>query len=302
MVRHSRISKRFAEEETANGDRWVISYADFVTVLFAFFVVMYSISSVNEGQYKVLSESMAEAFEGDPSANIASLIELAESGAERVVLDESEREVVEADSIADSILEQENQAEEGYSELDAEDLFEDSFSDQALNRAEQEIDSIGSQVEQEMDEFIEDDLIDVRRNKFWLEVEIKSSLLFPSGSSNLLAEAVPVLVDLSESFVGMPNRLNIEGFTDNEPISTDQFPSNWELSASRAATVVRLFEQSGIEPARMASIGYGEHQPVAENDSAEGRARNRRVVIVVMATIREDSNEPIYDLDLLASD
>ena len=298
-MRRSHIAQGFAEEETANGDRWVISYADFVTVLFAFFVVMYSISSVNEGQYRVLSESMAEAFTGDPEANIAELVEFAESSIEIAKATDA---LQQEDVLVDPRLRENIPGEEAHSELEAEDLFEDSFSDQALNRAEQEIDSIGSQVEQEMDEFIEDDLIDVRRNKFWLEVEIKSSLLFPSGSSDLLAEAVPVLVDLSETFVGMPNRLNIEGFTDNEPISTDQFPSNWELSASRAATVVRLFEQSGIEPVRMASIGYGEHQPIAGNDTAEGRARNRRVVIVVMATIREDSNQPIYDLDLLASD
>lgn len=254
----------------------MVSYADFVTLLFAFFVVMYSISSINEGKYKQLSGSLSEAFDtvtgpttenpsGSPLESISTATEI--------------QEPVEQDLSYDA-------------------LVEDQYSEQALDQAEREIDALGSLVEQQVPELIDQDLIDVRRNKFWLEVEIKSNLLYTSGSSVLLDEAIPILQELSQSFVGVPNRLNIEGFTDNEPIATQIYPSNWELSAARAATVVRLFEEQGIEPLRMASIGYGEHHPIASNESIEGRARNRRVVIIVMADMKESSDQRLYALDL----
>jgi len=122
--------------------------------------------------------------------------------------------------------------------------------------------------------------------------------LFPSGSRDLLPQAIPVLVDLSRVFAHLPNRLKVEGFTDDEAINTAMFPSNWELSASRAAAVVRLFEANGVEPSRMSATGYGEYQPLASNSSAEGRARNRRVVVVVMSSVQGREREPLYDLEL----
>jgi chemotaxis protein MotB len=73
----------------------------------------------------------------------------------------------------------------------------------------------------------------------------------------------------------------VEGFTDNQPIQTNAFPSNWELSTARAAAVVRMLSMEGVDPARMAAVGYGQHQPVARNDTGEGRSRNRRVVLLI---------------------
>lgn len=256
----------------------MVSYADFVTLLFAFFVVMYSVSSINEGKYKQLSGSLSEAFDtvtGPTTEN--------PSGSP-------------LDSISTAVVAEIPEPVEQDLSYDA--LVEDQYSEEALDRAEREIDALGSLVEAQVPELIDEDLIDVRRNKFWLEVEIKSNLLYTSGSSVLLAEAIPILRELSQSFVGVPNRLNIEGFTDNEPIATQFYPSNWELSAARAATVVRLFEEQGIEPLRMASIGYGQHHPIASNESVEGRARNRRVVIIVMADMKESSDQRLYALDL----
>lgn len=276
------MSRRFHNlDATTAQDRWIVSYADFITLLFAFFVVMYSISSINEGKYKMLSGSLSDAFDSEPAVAVENLaehfyqFETGEDG--EIVVEES----LEAEDTS----------------LSYEDLVGDQFSERALDRAEQEIDQLGSRVEQQMPELIDDGLVDVRRNKFWLEVEIKSNLLFTSGSSLLLEDATEILQELSRPFVGMPNRLNIEGFTDNRPISTSVYPSNWELSAARAATVVRLFEEEGIEPSRLASIGYGEHHPVASNDTLEGRARNRRVVIIVMADMEESPDQRLYALD-----
>lgn len=138
-------------------------------------------------------------------------------------------------------------------------------------------------VEQAMGELIQRDLVIVRRAEQWLEIEMNTDILFPSGVAQVSPMARPVLERLADILKPFPNRLRIEGHTDNVPISTVSFPSNWELSAARAATVVHLFMQQGIEAGRMTVVGMGEYHPVASNDNAEGRNRNRRVVIVVMA-------------------
>ena len=129
-------------------------------------------------------------------------------------------------------------------------------------------------------------LVDVRTTEFGVEVEIKTSLLFPSGSARLVDGALPVLRDLSAILKTFPNAVQVEGFTDNVPINTEVFPSNWELSAGRAASVVHVFTRNGVRPERLVAIGYGEHRPVAENATPEGRSRNRRVVVVIAASPR----------------
>ncbi len=279
------MARRSHHEEHENHERWLVSYADFITLLFAFFVVMYSISSVNEGQYRVLSDSIVTAFHNTKSSlqpvQVGELV--------RSPLSELPDEL-----ITPLMLRYQNPEDSELIEPE-----DESFTQQALNAAEKEINAMADDVAEKMDDLIDDDIISIKRNKFWLEVEIKSSLLFPSGSSALIPESIPVLQKLSDIFADLPNRINVEGFTDNEPIKTYVFPSNWELSAARAAAVVRLFERNGVESSRMASIGYGEYQPIAENDSEEGRAKNRRVVLVVMASLQGRQDERIYEFEVL---
>lgn len=314
------MSRRNHYEEPENHERWLVSYADFITLLFAFFVVMYSISSVNEGQYRVLSNSIVAAFQNTKSSlepiqvgdlirspllmpdQVTDVSEVPDEiitplmikfqkpgyggGTDKAVNSETaESEVVDSDDVKKTI--------------EKEPLEDERFTEESLNAAEKEINALGDNVEERMEELIDEGIINIKRNKFWLEVEIKSSLLFPSGSSALIPGAVPVLDQLAETFVNLPNRINVEGFTDNRSINTFAFPSNWELSAARAAAVVRLFEQTGVEPWRMASIGYGEYQPISDNDSDEGRAKNRRVVLVVMASMKGRQDERIYEFELL---
>jgi chemotaxis protein MotB len=116
-----------------------------------------------------------------------------------------------------------------------------------------------------------------------VEVEINTSLLYSSGSAELEDEAIPVLRDLAGILQRYPNQIQVEGFTDNLPINNYIFPSNWELSAARAAGVVHLFMRSGVQPDRMSAIGFGEFRPIADNISPEGRRKNRRVVLVIMS-------------------
>ncbi|MEH6616242.1 MAG: flagellar motor protein MotD [Porticoccus sp.] len=305
------MARKKRQEEHVNHERWLVSYADFITLLFAFFVVMYSVSSVNEGQYRVLSDSMVSAFR-NPTASlnpiqvgqlVRSPLQMAKTNVDvsalptpimTPLLVEFHKSKDEKAKAAMSAVE-----EGGEGEFEVKKQEDDSFNQQALNAAEVEVNTIADGVEDKMEMLIDDEVVNIKRNKFWLEVEIKSSLLFSSGSSELIADSVPVLNKLSGVFADLPNRINVEGFTDNKPIKNQIFPSNWELSAARAAAVVRLFERNGIEPSRMASIGYGEYQPISDNGTDEGRAKNRRVVLVVMSAMEGRQNERSYEFELL---
>ena len=125
------------------------------------------------------------------------------------------------------------------------------------------------------------DLISVQGNEEWLEIELKSSLLFASGEATASAEARPIMQEMAAVVRDSELPIRVEGFTDDRPIATGIYPSNWELSSARAATIVKLLTEFGVGPTRLAAIGYGEFQPVAGNDSEEGRAANRRVVLML---------------------
>lgn len=145
------------------------------------------------------------------------------------------------------------------------------------------LDLISKEIEKNLANFMEKDLIGVRRGRLWLEVEIKTSILFPSGSAMLERNALPIVSELAEILKNFSNPIYVGGFTDDRPISSVIYPSNWELSAGRAASVVHLFNKLGVDPKRMAAVGYGEYRPNADNTSPEGRNKNRRVVLHILA-------------------
>lgn len=275
------MARKQKHEEHENHERWLVSYADFITLLFAFFVVMYSISSVNDGKYRVLSDSLTAAFrqqphsmtpiqigDGTPAhAQGDSPLPGAQSLIALPVPVQSSPEAREKERI-----EKEKNKAEG-KKLKPMDM--PTFADPKMGE-------IADKITAAMGGLIKDDLIKVRRNDRWLEVEIKSSILFPSGSARLTPNAYPMLEELAKILAAFPNPIHVEGFTDNVPIHSIAFLSNWELSAARAASVVHLFMQTGVAPERMAAIGYGEFKAVGDNATAEGRAKNRRVILVIM--------------------
>ena len=278
-----------------------MSYADFITLLFAFFVVMYSISSVNVDKYRVLSDAMVSAFK-QPKDSLQSTV-VAPLIPEPMLMPHPFNQVTPARRAFIAPL-REIYQQNGSAMPDEAVKPQpegDSPAEKVLNAAQEQIDTVSDNVEQGMEEWINNDIVDIKRNQFWLEIEIKSSLLFNSGSSDLIPEALPLLRQLAQMFVALPNRVNVEGFTDDRPINTVTFPSNWELSSARAAAVVRLFEQNGVNPDRLASIGYGENRPIATNDNEVARAKNRRVVIVVMASADGAADERIQEFDVLRS-
>ena len=265
------MGRKKRPEEHVNHERWMVSYADFITLLFAFFVMMYSISIVNTGKFKVLSESLTAAFT-DPARSlepiqVGDLVRAPAEMQDQSFADPQPKPIrpVEMRQMAKLV--------------DVDPVL--------LDKASKQLDEIQERVETAMAEMIDQGAITVQRSEYWIEIEMNSSVLFESGSSILYPRVVPILTQLGRVMIDFPNHVHVEGYTDTVPINTEMFPSNWELSGSRAATVVRLFEFTGVKPDRLAAIGYGEYYPVAENTNAEGRARNRRVVAVVLAEIGE---------------
>jgi chemotaxis protein MotB len=124
----------------------------------------------------------------------------------------------------------------------------------------------------------------VREGRLWLELEIRSAVLFDSGRAEVRRDAMPVVDRVVEILRGVPNSVRVEGYTDDRPIRNAEFRSNWDLSAARAGSMVHHLLERGIDPLRLSLAGYGEYRPVADNATEEGRLRNRRVVLVVLAT------------------
>ncbi|HEY9199368.1 MAG TPA: flagellar motor protein MotD [Gammaproteobacteria bacterium] len=270
------MARKKKHEEHENHERWLVSYADFITLLFAFFVVMYAVSSVNEGKYRVLSDSINAAFRAQPhSFQPIPVGSSPETGPGKQPMQGIPSLIPLPIPVVPEELPPENTSKsDGAQEAQPEpDGAKPPNSDLA---------QIADEIVEAMDGLIKDDLINVRRDERWLEVEIKSSILYPSGSARLSPPAYPMLEKLAQILARFPNPVHVEGFTDNIPISNIAFLSNWELAAARAASVVHLFTEYGVAPQRMAAIGYGEYKPVADNATPEGRAKNRRVVLVVM--------------------
>lgn len=255
-------NRQLQPQEHDNRDRWLVSYADFITLLFAFFVVMYSVSSVNEGKYRVLSNSLTTAF-GKDSSNISPIILGKTPKTSFVSPADDNKAIFNIDikrPITGVLLDKDR--DDGFGEGEA-------------------LESIYLELEQGMKTLIDDGLVKVDVGNNGVEVEINNSILFQSGSSSLQKMAVPALQKIAKILIGKPYFVQVEGFTDNVPIKTEIFPSNWELSAARSASVVHLFMRNGVTPKNMSAIGYGEYQPVASNATAKGRKKNRRVVIVI---------------------
>ncbi|MEO9242874.1 flagellar motor protein MotD [Pseudomonas inefficax] len=243
------MRRRRHTEEHENHERWLVSYADFITLLFAFFVVMYSISSINEGKYKVISQALLGVF-NDPERSMKPI----PIGEERPLSVRPAEPLVKDSEQTDAGL--------GATSIDP-------------------LKTISDDVRDAFGDLIKSDQMTVRGNELWIEIELNSSLLFGSGDAMPSDQAFAIIEKVAGILKPFANPVHVEGFTDNLPIRTAQYPTNWELSSARAASIVRLLAMEGVNPARMASVGYGEYQPVASNDSAEGRARNRRVVLVI---------------------
>ncbi len=286
------MARKPKHEEHENHERWLISYADFITLLFAFFVVMYSVSSVNEGKYRVLSDALVAAFRAP--AKSMTPIQVGAAAKAPIGVEFSIRKSPTVIKTFDRPLPSQHSKNDQketarppahQAKHESQSKGKEQGKGQSASEAAAAIQKMADDIEHAMQSLIDDGMIKVRRSTFWLEVEINTSILYSSGSARLESDAVPVLQDLAKILAPFPNQLHVEGFTDNVPINTLAFPSNWELSAARAASVVTLFAKAGIDPTRMAAIGFGQYRPVADNSTEQGRTKNRRVVIVVLSGV-----------------
>jgi len=256
-----------------HADRWLISYADFITLLFAFFVVMYSISQVNEGKYRVLSESMVAAFD------------LPERSMRPIEKGNINRTNVPASGDNNNLPGNETPGELAPGGIVQADQNKLSQLNATAQQTKQQFKALQTSLRHNLKDLIDRGVVDIQASDDWIEIEVPSGLLFSSGSDRLGNSALTLLHKIAELVARNNNLIRIRGFTDNVPAG-GRFRSNWALSAARSVAVVQVLQKFGIEPQRLALEGYGAYAPVASNRTVAGRSRNRRVVLAISRYIR----------------
>lgn len=240
--------KRYDDGTQENHERWLISYADFITLLFAFFVVMYAISIVNEGKYAVLSEALGDAFGG--------------------------REVApQAYTSVEPVLPLSHIVNRRRVE--------------AARRERERMEVLARDLSATLLPLVKSGQVRVTQNARGIRIELNASVLFDQGEAVLQRDAREVLGEVAGLLKSAPQRIEVEGHTDTLPITNERFASNWELSAVRAASVVRLFIENGVQDARLSAIGHGATRPLVPNDTPANQARNRRVAVMILASLPE---------------
>lgn len=246
-----RRARRKFDDEPENHERWLISYADFITLLFAFFVVMYAISAVNIGKYKVFSDALGNAFGGQGAATPVNTqvqnLPIPNPGLKRRT--------------------------------------------ELLRKEKEQMTKLAQDLLSTMAPLVKEGKVRVTQNSRGVSVEINASVLFDPGEARLMPESVEALRAVASLLAADSHDVQVEGHTDNQPIGNPRFPSNWELSAVRASSVVRLFIDAGVAPGRLTAVGFSANQPVADNATAEGRARNRRVAVTILSGIPDPATE-----------
>lgn len=230
-------------------ERWLVSYADFITLLFAFFVVLYAFSKATQGKQAQVSEAIGSAFQS--LAMLPDGMQISTNHAR-----------ADADSAASAVMKEKP--------VSATKVKED------LEHMRRELEmALGSQ--------IANGAVGIKMNRDGLVISLREAGFFNSGSADPRPESLPTLRQISASLSRTPYDLRIEGHTDNIPIHTSEFDSNWELSSARAIRVARILLALDAVPAdHLSASGYAEYHPAASNATAEGRSQNRRVDLVVL--------------------
>ncbi len=260
----NRYRARRHKTEHDDVHRWLVSYADYMTLLFALFVVLYAMAMVNEKPFETVTESIGRVFQAnkDEPKNKG-------HGDDILPVNSSKtNKRLYGDGIKDDA---------GPELTDGEPVLSNiSDSDVGTN-----LTSLEKQLHTALYDIIESGYAQLQVDGDWLEIELNSALLFPSGSSSPTNNANAILEVINEILANVTNFLRVRGYTDNQPINNEIFESNWELSVYRATAILKIMEELGIDPARMAIEGYGEFSPAGDNLTSSGRAQNRRVVIAI---------------------
>ena len=231
-------------------NRWVISYADFVTMLLALFMVMFATSSMGDIKVKDVNKSIQKVF-----------------SSKSVEMNKEQDKKVENEGIldsGDSILEN-----NGKTILEGSDGILDAQ-------------KVAEQIEKDIDV---NTSVKVIKSDRGVVIRLNDTMLFDPGSAIIKPQAKATLEKISVSLAKFQNPILIEGHTDSMPIRNEKFPSNWELSTARATNIIKyLTETQKFPPSRLSAVGYGEYMPIEQNTTPQGRAKNRRVDIIVLSS------------------
>jgi chemotaxis protein MotB len=279
--RRRRRGQRDADHAVQNHatDRWMISYADFITLLFAFFVVMYATTSVDRSRFRMVSGALSTAFSpADPKGIVAQATPakpatpaiaapaLTKAEGNRKLEATAKTSVPEAKSVPIDPIAPEDRAEIAKNAERVEHMKQ-----------------LATRVDEHLQTLVRDGQVQVRRGAHGIAIEINAAVLFDPAKADLKPESFAALRSLAQVLSQFVEPLQIEGHSDDVPIATREFRSNWELSAARAASVGRFLIDQGVAPNRIGIAGYAEFRPLASNIDAGNRARNRRVTLLVMS-------------------
>jgi len=242
------MARRSKRTEHDNHDRWMISYADFVTLLFAFFVVMYAISSVNEEKYKTFSSSLNTALSKQPITAPGGVVANQQDQVLKALVDKRTARLGEQQ-----------------------------------RKIQEQMKNLASGLSEVMAPLIDQRTVSISQTKRGVVIDISAGVLFRTGEAILQPDMLNVLRQVAAVLSKEESPIEVEGHSDDVPIATAQFPSNWELSSARASSVARVLIDNGVSAKRLAVVGLASNQPLAPNDSPENRAKNRRVLITIMS-------------------
>ncbi|MFC5712807.1 flagellar motor protein MotS [Thalassorhabdus alkalitolerans] len=239
------MRRRRQEEEEKGSPRWMTTFSDMILLVLVFFVMLFSMSVVDAQKFRSLAESFQQ---NDILDHQSSIIDLNDQ------LDESS--ATESEEKIEGV---EDEEAEGYN-----------------------LESLLEEVEQYLGDNDLDEVITARQEERGVVLTLQERLLFETGEADIIEDAAPFLKKVGTLLTSLPNEVTVEGHTDNRPISTYRYPSNWELSGARASSVIRhILQENELDDERFLAIGYGDTRPVAPNDTPENLQENRRVVIII---------------------
>lgn len=243
------MARKRKHAEHVNHERWLVSYADFITLLFAFFVVMFAASNADSKKAGQVAHAVQAAFK-----------ELAvfDPGSKAVPLNGEGTAVMAP-------------------------VFQEAEMMAAAAKTKADMDNVKTQLEETLKEEIHSNLVHVTEDSRGVTVSLAEAGFFDSGSASVKEAGIPVLERIADRLLSVSQNLRVEGHTDNTPIHTAMFPSNWELSTARATNVLQyLINNAHVPPQRLSAVGYGEYRPTSTNATADGRSANRRVDLVII--------------------
>jgi chemotaxis protein MotB len=259
------MARRKQRHEEHPDERWLVTYADVLTLMYVLFMVLFSISVVNTSKFEILKESLQDAFNSGLANGGAAVLTSAPGTP-------SSQIAPEVPSVGGISI----------SEASPGQILETAQLEAARDQIRQRLEQAG---------LAENVSLEVTERGLGVRLET-DGVLFDPGRAVLRPEGARLLAPIAGTLRGLPNPIRVEGHTDDTPISTAQFPSNWDLSAIRASAVVRTLVGAGVPDGRLQGAAYGDTRPIADNGTAEGRSRNRRVEIYVLRLQGAPSQSP----------